>query len=308
MAANVSVIAVVGATGAQGGAVVQALLKSYPQFKVRALTRKTNSDKAVALANQGVEVVEADLDNKESLVRAFTGCAGAFLLTNYWEIFDVNREIQQGKNQVDACKEAGVAHVVFSTLEGVKKVGGDKFKLIGEWAVPHFDGKDVITDYLVASGLNYSLLYTCFYYENWCTMSAPHKGQDGNYYLSYNMGETPMPAVAVTDIGTTAARAFGAGAAVYGKKVYAVGENIPISEYAKIFSKVFGKTFIYAPVTTEQFAAFGFPGADDLANMFQFYRDFVPDFPRDVAAAKEFNPELIGFEQWLTANKARFNL
>ena len=116
------IIAVVGATGAQGGGLVQAILNDPGSgFTVRALTRKVDSDKAKALKKQGVEVVAADLDDIESLKRAFAGAHGAFLLTNYWELFSPEKEFAQAKNLAEAAKAANVRHVIWSTLEDTRR-------------------------------------------------------------------------------------------------------------------------------------------------------------------------------------------
>eukprot|EP00275_Glaucocystis_incrassata_P001216 EC122225.1.p1 GENE.EC122225.1~~EC122225.1.p1 ORF type:complete len:138 (+),score=36.78 EC122225.1:111-524(+) len=131
-------IVVVGATDAQGGGVVQHLLKDGG-YAIRGVTRNTESEKAKALAAQGVEVVKADQADLESLKAAFAGAKGAFLVTNYWEIHDADKEIQYGKNLGDAAKAAGVEHVIWSSLEKTVDIAGDRIPSIGKWKVPHFD-------------------------------------------------------------------------------------------------------------------------------------------------------------------------
>src|SRR6201994_1960057 len=114
-------IAVVGATGAQGGGLIRALLADRDAgFAARAITRNPDSPAARALADQGVEVVGADLDDEASLTRAFSGAYGVFCMTNFWEHFSPEREKTQARNLANAAKVAGVAHAVWSTLEDVR--------------------------------------------------------------------------------------------------------------------------------------------------------------------------------------------
>ena len=116
-------ITVFGATGAQGGGVVRALLAGG-KFKVRGVTRSVESQKAKELASQGVEMVQANFDEPESLSKAVAGSYGVFLLTNYWEILDGARETRQGKNAVDACLKEGVEHLIYSGAENVERMYG----------------------------------------------------------------------------------------------------------------------------------------------------------------------------------------
>src|SRR6476660_5902921 len=122
MAEQQKIIAVVGATGAQGGGLVQAILADPKGgFKVRAITRNPNSDKGKALAAAGAEVVAADLDDEKSLDRAFAGAYGAFCITNFWEHFSPEKELAQATNLAKATKAAGVQHVIWSTLEDTRR-------------------------------------------------------------------------------------------------------------------------------------------------------------------------------------------
>src|SRR5690242_11669649 len=117
------VIAVVGATGAQGGGLARAILADTGSgFTCRAITRDPRKDAARALADAGAEVVKADIDDVESLKKAFAGAHGAFCVTNFWEHLSGDREKAQAKNLADAAKSAGVQHVVWSTLEDTRKL------------------------------------------------------------------------------------------------------------------------------------------------------------------------------------------
>ena len=132
-------ITVFGATGQQGGSVVRGLL-GHGGYKIRGVTRNPDGDKAKALQSQGVEIVKGNLDDQASIEAAIAGAYGVYLVTNYWEMFDKEREIKQGKLVGDACKKEGIKHLIFSGLELVKDITGRD--------CPHFDGKGEIEKYL----------------------------------------------------------------------------------------------------------------------------------------------------------------
>src|SRR5215212_1991517 len=144
--ANSKVIAVVGATGAQGGGLARAILADPPGgFACRAITRDPNKDAARALAAKGAEVVQADLDDVESLKKAFGGAYGAFCVTNFWEHFSAEKEKTQARNLADAAKASGVQHAIWSTLEDTRALmapGDTRMPMLQEkYRVPHFDAK-----------------------------------------------------------------------------------------------------------------------------------------------------------------------
>src|SRR5262245_10033549 len=162
------IIAVIGATGTQGGGLARAILADpNGGFAVRAITRDVNKDKAKALAAAGAEVVSADLDNVESLKKAFAGAHGVYAVTNFWEHFSAEKEKVQAKNIAEAAKAAGVAHVIWSTLEDTRKfmAADDKRMpmLQGQYRVPHFDAKSEADAYF--SGVPTTYLLTTFYWD-----------------------------------------------------------------------------------------------------------------------------------------------
>ena len=140
------IIAVVGATGAQGGGLVRAALADpHGRFAVRALTRKPEEAKAEALRKLGAEVVGADLDEAASLAKAFAGARCAYCVTNFWEHFSPERELAQAKNMAQAARSAGLRHVIWSTLEDTRllvPLDDDRMPTLKEhYKVPHFDAK-----------------------------------------------------------------------------------------------------------------------------------------------------------------------
>jgi len=306
-------IAVVGATGAQGGGLVRAIVSEPASgFAVRALTRDTGSGKAKALAAMGVEVVAADLDDLESIKRAFTGCYGAFCLTNYWEHFSPEKEVAQAKAMAQATKHAAVRHVVWSTLEDTRRwiplTDQRMPTLMGKYKVPHFDAKGEAESEFTKLGLPVTFLLTSFYWENLIFFGmGPKKGPDGRLALILPMGDKKLPGIAVEDIGKCCLGIFKRGRDFIGKTVGIAGGHLTGQEMAAALSKALGKAITYNAVSFEAYRQFGFPGADDLGNMFQFKHDFNEVFcgARNPAVARSLNPSLQTFEQWLAQNKDR---
>ena len=309
MAGSKKVIAVVGATGAQGGGLVRAILADPAGgFAVRAITRNAASDKAKALAKLGAEVVAADLDDAASVKRAFAGAYGAFCVTNFWEHFSPEKEQAQARNMADAARAAGLQHVVWSTLEDTRHwvpLSDNRMPTLGgKWKVPHFDGKGEIDHVWKDLGVPTTYLLTSFYWENFIHFGmGPKKGADGKAAIAFPMGDRKLSGIAAADIGACAYGVFKAGKEYIGKTVGIAGDHVSGADMAKGFSRALGEPVHYIDMKPEAYRALGFPGADDLGNMFQFYRDFNDDFmaARSVERSRSLNPKLQSFEQWLAA-------
>ena len=310
------IIAIVGATGAQGGGLVRAILNDpNGGFAARALTRKTTSDKAQALAQAGADVVEADLDSVESLTKAFAGAHGVFALTNFWEHFSGDKELEQATNLAEAAKRAGVKHVIWSTLEDTRKyIPLDDPRmptLQGHYKVAHFDAKGEADAEFSRRGVPTTFLLTSFYWENFIHFGAgPAKGPDGVLALTMPMGDRRLPGIAVEDIGKSAYAIFKAGDRYVGKYVGIAGEHLTVAQMAAALTKALGQPVRYNEVSPEVYRSFPFPGADDMGNMFQFNRDFSDMFctARDLSVARALNPEMQTFEQWLAKHAAEVPL
>lgn len=306
-------IAVVGATGAQGGGLVRAILNDpNGGFLVRAITRNPDSDKARQLAALGAEVVSADLDDVGSLKKAFHGAYGAFCVTNYWEHFSTEKEIQQAKNLAQAAKEAGVKHVIWSTLENTLQwvpLTDDRMPTLFEkYKVPHFDTKGSSNRFFNEFGVPTTFLLTSFYWENFIGFGmGPKKGPDGTLAITLPMGDKKLPGIAAEDIGKAAYGIFKKGQEFIGKTLGIAGEHLTGAEMAAKFSKAYGQPVKYNSVPPEVYRSFGFPGAEDLGNMFQFKRDFNDYFcgARSLDTTRALNPELQDLETWLSRNKER---
>lgn len=306
-------IAVVGATGAQGGGLARAILDDPDGgFAARALTRHPDSDKALALAARGAEVVVADLDDEASLERALHGAHGAYFVTNFWEHFSPEKEKAQARNLAQAASRAGVKHVIWSTLEDTRQfvpLHDERMPtLMQHYKVPHFDAKGEANEYFTQAGVPTTFLLTSFYWDNLIHFGmAPKPGADGVLEFVLPMGDAPLPGIAAEDIGRSAYGIFKAGERHVGRTVGIVGESLTGAQMAAALSRALGREVRHAAVTPQQYRNFGFPGADDLGNMFQFNRDFAQQFgaARDPALTRELNPRVQTFEQWLRGNAAR---
>ena len=311
--ADKKVIAVLGATGAQGGGLVRAILadKDGP-FAARAVTRNPESDKARALADAGAEVVAADVDDQASLERAFAGAHGAFCVTFFWDHFSPERELAQAGAMARAARGAGVSHAIWSTLEDSRRfipLDDDRMPtLMGKYKVPHFDAKGEADQLFRDAGVPTTFLLTSFYWENFIYFgSGPKPGPDGVLALTMPLGDAKFPSIAVEDIGRSALAIFKAGDKYIGKTVGIAGEHLTGEEMAAALTRALGRTVRYNDVEPSVYRGFGFPGADDLGNMFQFNRDFSREFcaARDLSASRALNPAMQRFDDWLAANKAR---
>lgn len=288
-------ILVFGATGAQGGSVARALL-SRGAFNVRALTRKTDSPAANALRDLGAEIVQGDLDDPASLAAALEGVYGVFGVTNFWEHFD--KEGPQGRNLVKAVADANVQHFIFSTLPPIEKATGGALKS------PHFDLKAEHEDYARGLGIPSTFVHVPFYYENFLYFFPPRPAGDGTYQIGFPQGDTPLAAISVQDVGPIVAPMFEQPEKYIGQIVPLAGDEIPPQAYADAISRATGVPVKYTHVPRETFAALGFPGAEDLADMFEFYRLHIPSRAADVETCRALAPELQSFDTWITRNAA----
>src|SRR5215470_13072098 len=313
--ADKKIIAVVGSTGTQGGGLCQAILGDPDGgFALRAITRKPEKDQSKALAAKGAQVVKADLDDVESLKKAFAGADAVFCVTNFWEHFSAEKEKAQAKNMAEAAKAVGIKHVIWSTLEDTRKLMQPDDKrmpfLQEKYRVPHFDAKAEADDYF--SGAPVTYLVTSFYWDNLYLFDlAPKKGADGVHSWTFPMGDAKLAGIAAEDIGKVAYGIFKAGQEYIGKRVGITGENLTFNEMSQKLSKGLGIGPVkYNAVEADTYRGFGFQGADEMGNMFQVYRDFEKEVlgARSADVARKLNPQLQTFDQWLAKNKSRIPL
>lgn len=309
------VIAVLGATGMQGGGLCRAILADDSgEFACRALTRDPSKDSARALSAAGAEVVAADLDDVDSLTAAFQGAYGVYAVTNFWEHFSGAKEKSQAKNIADAAKAAGVQHVIWSTLEDTRQwMPADDTRmpmLQGEYRVPHFDAKAEADAYF--EGLPTTYLRTSFYWDNLYMFGLePKKNESGQYEWAFPLGDAKMAGIAGDDIGKVAFGIFKAGNEYIGRTIGIAGEYISVEDMGRELTDQLGiGPVTYHAVDPDVYRSFDFPGADEMGNMFQVYRDFEGPFNanRDVDLARRLNPSLKTFTQWLAEYKDKIPL
>ena len=310
--ADRKIIAVLGATGAQGGGLVRAILKDPGGgFAARAITRDVHSDKARELARLGAEVVAADVDDEASLVEAIQGAHGAYFVTFFWAHFSPEKEIAEAGNMARAAKTAGIRHAIWSTLEDTRRwvpLSDSRMPtLMGRYKVPHFDAKGEADKLFTDLGVPTTFLLTSFYWDNLIHFGmGPKKGPDGKLAYTMPMGDKKLPGIAAEDIGGCAYGIFRKGAEYIGKTVGVAGQHLTGAEMAAALGKALGQDVVYNAVSPAAFRAFGFPGAEDLGNMFQFKADFETYFcgARNPEVARSLNPALQSFDAFLARNKA----
>ncbi len=316
MSKQAQIIAVVGATGAQGGGLVRAILADRSgRFAARAITRNPASEKARALAAAGAEVVRGDADAPETLAPAFAGAHGAFLVTNFWEHFSPERELAQATALARATRQAGVAHAVWSTLEDTRRWIPLTDKrlptLQGKYKVPHFDAKGEADSVFSAEGVPVSYLLAAFYWENFIFFGqGPRRGADGKLLLALPLGGGKLPGIAAEDIGKAALGIFRHGASAIGQRFGIAGEVLSGAELAAAFARHLAEPVAFHDMPFDDYRALGFPGADDMGNMYQWQAILGEEFlrARDPEVTRSLNPELQTFDTWLSTNAGRVPL
>ncbi|KUI33890.1 nucleoside-diphosphate sugar epimerase [Mycobacterium sp. IS-1496] len=305
------IIAVVGATGAQGGGMARALLDDG-EFAVRALTRDPGSAKATALTQAGAQVVAADLDDEASLDAAFAGVHGAFVVTNYWAPVApddrrsrAQRELAQARAAARALERAGAGHVVWSTLEDTRGQFADDAAVpdVEGYKVPHFDAKAEADAYF--AGLPTTYLRTTLFFENFVDSFPPSRGEDGTLTLALPIADQPLAGIAVDDIGRTALGVLQRGDTLAGQTVSIAGDMLTGDGYAAALTDALGEPVTYRPVPFDDFRAQGFPSAVEMGNMFQYYAENSAAFTgaRDLDRVRELNPRLQSFRVWLAGRQ-----
>ena len=305
------IIAVVGATGAQGSGLCQAILGDPGGgFACRAITRNPGSEAAKALGARGAEVVRADLDDEASLIEAFRGAHGIFGVTDFVETASVEREQRQATNIASAAKATGAAHVIWSTLDDTSQwlplTDPRMPTLEGRYKVPHSDSKGQIDHVFTDLGLPVTFFLTCFYWDNFYNHGwGPKPTGDGRYALTLPIGKAKMPGIAAEDIGKCAYGIFSNGAEFIGSRVGIAGEHLSGAEMASKCSAALGIDCAFEPMSADAYRKLGFPGADDLGNMFQVFEEFEQPYraTRSVEAAGALAPSLMDFDQWLAKYK-----
>src|SRR5205085_1235580 len=247
-----------------------------------------------------------------SVERAMQGAHGAFCVTNFWEHFSPERELAQAGHLAEGAQRSGVRHVVWSTLEDTRRFApadGTRMPVLMErYNVPHFDAKGQADQLFIDRGLPLTRLLTSFYWDNLIHFGmAPQRGADGGLQFVLPMGDAPLPGIAAEDIGACAAAIFRRGEATIGKQIGIAGEHLSGAQMAAALARTLGEPVRHVAMEPAAYAALGFPGAADLANMFRFKHDFNAEFcaARSVAATRELHPGLMRFDDFLARYAAK---
>ncbi len=236
-------------------------------------------------------------------------------MTFFWAHLSPERELAEARGMASAAEASGVQHVVWSTLEDTRRwMSLDDPRmptLMEKYKVPHFDAKGEADRYFREAGLPTTFLLTSFYWDNLIHFgSGPKPGADGVLDFVLPMGDAKLPGIAAEDIGRCAHGVFRRGAELAGRTVGIAGEQLTGAQMAAALTRALGREVRHQAVSPEVYRGFGFPGADDLGNMFQYKRDFNADFcaARSVEFSRALNPRLQTFAQWLEANAGRIPL
>lgn len=292
-----STIVVVGGTGAQGGGVVDALLAAGT-YTVRVATRNPTSDSAKALAKRGVEVKKADLLDPSSLGAAFDGAYGAFVVTNFWDPTQMQKETEVGTAAVRAARACGVQHYIWSTLPDSEKLSGGRLKVV------HFTGKARVDAAVEAAGFpRHTFVQAPMYFQNFLSMMAPQPLPNGGrgWAVPMDPAARVIHAGDVSEVGHVVAAAF------------AAGDKLPNGSYLAVCGGVYswndfvgtlkaqGHNLQVVQVPAEAYDKF-YPGAHEMREMFQYFEQYTyfgPEREKRIAAANALCPGgFTGFGDW----------
>ena len=293
-------IVVFSGTGAQGFSVVNALMQ-HGKYRIRAVAKSTDNRKALLLRGKGTELVRAKLDDLEACKTAVKDAHGVFLVTNFWEHHDEEREFQQGKNVVDACIEGGVKHLVFSGQENVLKRSG--------YSCPHFDAKGRLEDYIqqtLPSTMNWTIIRMPFYFNNFLTANKPTASSDGTKMVEIPMGNCPLPGIDVRDVGRCVVTILD-DPETYAQRVLGLAGGIhSVQEYCDILNKHLAPlVFKDGKQSLKRHAILPYPGGVEMASMFQFYQEGIE---RSVEITKKLNPKVCSFETFVQNHKKELSM
>jgi uncharacterized protein YbjT (DUF2867 family) len=277
--ASPRLIGVIGATGKQGGAVVDALLEQG--LAVRALVRDRVSAPAQALDGRGVEIVTGDLADAASIESFLSGVDGVFAMSTPADGPDI--EVTAGTAIADAAAKVGVAHTVFSTVGGAERQTG----------IAHFESKRRVEEHIESLGIHATFVRPVFFMENLSGFGASIEGGEVVVRLPLPDG-IPLQMIAVRDIGRVAAAILRGGTAVEGGSVEIGGDSLTGAQIASAIGAHLGLLSRYEAIPLEAVAGFG-----DTGDMFRWFAE-TPAYQADFAATKALDPEVLDFAGWLS--------
>ncbi|KAF1848032.1 NAD(P)-binding protein [Cucurbitaria berberidis CBS 394.84] len=286
-------ITVFGSTGNQGGSVVRAILNHSQlsnEWKVRGITRNPNKPDAQAMAAQGVEMVAADLNSKESILSAIKGSNAVFGVTNYWEKASLEHEVQQGKNLADAAKESGVEHLIWSSLPYVSKITAGELHNLH-----HFDSKAMVEEYVNQIGQPASFVLPAYFMSN-VPGSIKPTPNGGQYSLSWLFHpDTQIPMLDVPrDFGKFVASCLANPSATLGKHTLAASGWFTPLDICNVVENCTGKKCVFHEVPVEQYQ--GSKELFDNLMMIREYEYYGPSAQDGVKSSHEVVTKVGGWE------------
>lgn len=276
------IILVTGATGKQGGAVVEHLLRE--NWKVRALCRDPGEEQARILEHQGVEIVRGNLDEPQTLRHACVDCHGVFGVQNFWEA-GAERETRQGVALAEAVRDAGVRHFVYSSVGGAERGSG----------IPHFESKRRIELRIEELKLPATILRPVFFMENF---NMP------DFRDSITAGVLRMPQrrdrrlqmIAVTDVGAFAAIAFADPDRYLGQALEIAGDEITMPQAAEAFGEVLGSRVRYEEIPVEAALA----QSPESGAMYKWFNE--QGYQADIRGLRRIHPSMLPFTTWVATS------
>lgn len=298
-------VVVMGATGAQGGSLVQALLKDG-SYAVRAVSRDPTSEASKKLAAQGVEVVKAHANNKDELVDAFKGAYAVFAVTNFWDkeilMNDHSLEEKQGKIIVDAVAETKPQHFLYSSLPYTAQISKNKYD-----KVVHFDGKARVEEYAKTKDINATFVHASFYMTNLIYFMPPQVNANGEVeWVGPMRPEAPVAMIDIPgDWGNVCLGVLKAGpAATKNLDVNVAGEYISFQQVVDTFTKVTGRKAVYKQIPREDYKNALVPTmgpivSEEFVQMLEYFDEFGYFGGASIEPVKKFNPNMTTFAKWV---------
>lgn len=272
-------VLVCGATGKQGGATARKLLERG--FRVRAMSRDPDQPEARALEDAGAEPVQADLDDRESLVSAVEGVWGVYSMQEPWGSGGPEQEIEQGRRMADVAEEAGIGHFVYASVGSAHRDTG----------IPHFDSKWQIEEHVRDSGLSWTILRPVFFMNNWESMRESILEGTLPQPLS---PDTRLQQIAVDDIGAFAAMAFSDPEAWRGREVDIAGDEPTMRETAETFGRILDQEVRYVQVPWDDFRQ---EYGDEMTTMYEWFEKV--GYEADIGALRQEHPDLARLGDYL---------
>jgi uncharacterized protein YbjT (DUF2867 family) len=319
------IIAIVGATGRQGGGLARAVLTDpSAAFTVRALTRDPASERARALAALGAEVVKADLNDEASLRAAFDGAYGAYVVTDYFSAdvpdaplrspqgtgqIRAHRELTQALNAARAARDTGLQHVIWSTSEDTRphfdRTANNIPRTEEGYVTPHLDAKAEANAFFTELRVPTTFLQTAYYYDGLIS-GALTRDPRGEPALILPLADSRLALICSEDIGRTALTILRHPDDYIGRTVSVAGAHASGEELAAMISGIVGEKVHYRPFTWEQFRSLPFSAAVTAANAFQYFAENEEDLlaRRDLEESRRINPQMVPLKSWLRSHRS----